>query len=303
MVDRALNGMGPLVRIRTRLRPIGVERREVGPVPRVGIDDQHRPAVEPGAEWPIAPAVPSGRSSSIETWTRGRSARCSCIWSRPWWAFTATDPVTVASASSDQSSSGRPPTGHNGLGVLTVIGRSRVPAPAASATPATSSAATLSPMSQTRWFNPRLPQTLVISQFLLYFDAFFALLGALGVTVDLGFRIGGLARLLSLASLAAFIYGAYGIANERKRGYQVAVAVVRTVGDPLRRGLPGRREPSGNLGSCSSGATSSTLCSSTHSSRCCSTSSPGSTSASGSPDDRSGPRPVTATIMPGWSWK
>jgi len=79
-------------------------------------------------------------------------------------------------------------------------------------------------MSQTRWFNPRLPQTLVISQFLLYFDAAFAILGALGVTVDVGFRIGGLARLLSVASLAAFIYGAYGIANERKRGYQAAVA-------------------------------------------------------------------------------
>jgi hypothetical protein len=79
-------------------------------------------------------------------------------------------------------------------------------------------------MSESRWFNSRLPQTLVISQFLLYFDAAFAVLGALGVTFDIGFELGGLVRLLSLASLAAFVYGAWGIANERKRGYQVAVA-------------------------------------------------------------------------------
>ena len=69
-------------------------------------------------------------------------------------------------------------------------------------------------MSERRWYNPRLPQTLVISQFLLYFDAFFGLLGALG---------GGIG-LLGILYVGAYIYGAYGIANERKRGYQVAVA-------------------------------------------------------------------------------
>ena len=70
-------------------------------------------------------------------------------------------------------------------------------------------------MPERRWYNPRLPQTLVISQFLLYFDAFFGLLGALG---------GGIG-LLGILYVGAYVYGAYGIANEQKRGYQVAVVV------------------------------------------------------------------------------
>ena len=59
-----------------------------------------------------------------------------------------------------------------------------------------------------------MPQTLYIAQFLLYFDAFWALLGIL---------IGGGLGPLGVLALAAYVYGAYGIANERKRGYQVAV--------------------------------------------------------------------------------
>lgn len=54
----------------------------------------------------------------------------------------------------------------------------------------------------------------MIAQFLLYFDAFFLLLGAL---------FGGGLGLIGLVALAASVYGAYGIANELKRGYQVAV--------------------------------------------------------------------------------
>jgi len=69
-------------------------------------------------------------------------------------------------------------------------------------------------MSQRRWYNPNLPQTLVIAQFLLYFDAFF-----LGIGVLFGSGLG----LIGLIGLAAYVYGAYGIANEQKRGYQVAV--------------------------------------------------------------------------------
>lgn len=69
-------------------------------------------------------------------------------------------------------------------------------------------------MSQRRWFNPNVPQTLYIAQFLLYFDAFWMLLGVL---------FGGGLGLLGLLALAAYVYGAYGIANELKRGYQVAV--------------------------------------------------------------------------------
>ena len=69
-------------------------------------------------------------------------------------------------------------------------------------------------MSQRRWFNPNGPQTLYIAQFLLYFDAFWMALGVL---------FGGGLGLLGLIALAAYVYGAYGIANEQKRGYQVAV--------------------------------------------------------------------------------
>ena len=57
-----------------------------------------------------------------------------------------------------------------------------------------------------------MPQTLYVAQFLLYFDAFWALLSVFGPV-----------GLLGLVSVAAYVYGAYGIANELKRGYQVAV--------------------------------------------------------------------------------
>ena len=69
-------------------------------------------------------------------------------------------------------------------------------------------------MSPRRWFNPNVPQTLYIAQFLLYFDAFWMVLGVF---------IGGGLGVLGLIALAAYVYGAYGIANEQKRGYQVAV--------------------------------------------------------------------------------
>lgn len=72
-------------------------------------------------------------------------------------------------------------------------------------------------MQQRRWFNPNLPQTLAIAQILLYLDAFWALLSLL--TVDLG----GIALLIGAAAVAAYVYGGYGVANELRRGYQVAV--------------------------------------------------------------------------------
>jgi hypothetical protein len=70
-------------------------------------------------------------------------------------------------------------------------------------------------MSERRRFNPNVPQTLYIAQFLLYFDAFWMLLG-----VFTGVGLG----VLGLLALAAYVYGAYGIANEKKLGYQVAIA-------------------------------------------------------------------------------
>ncbi|HMR95555.1 MAG TPA: hypothetical protein P5193_06450 [Microthrixaceae bacterium] len=77
----------------------------------------------------------------------------------------------------------------------------------------------MAPLSERRWYNPRLPQTLVISQWLLYFNAFWALLAVFTGGV-MGSAIGAV---LLLASLGANVYGAYGIANELKLGYQVAV--------------------------------------------------------------------------------
>jgi hypothetical protein len=75
------------------------------------------------------------------------------------------------------------------------------------------------PLSERRWYNPRLPQTLVIAQFLLYFDAFWAVLDVLGG----GARGSSLGAVLLLATIGASVYGAYGIANELKVGYQVAI--------------------------------------------------------------------------------
>lgn len=70
----------------------------------------------------------------------------------------------------------------------------------------------LSDMQTTKWLNPALPQTLGTAVLLLYINAFFALLGR------------ALFSPIGLAVMAAMIAGGYGIANERKWGYQVALA-------------------------------------------------------------------------------
>jgi hypothetical protein len=64
-------------------------------------------------------------------------------------------------------------------------------------------------METRRWTNPSQPQTLQIAVFLLYANAVFALLLAAG-------------PILLLSAIAGGI-GAYGIANSRKWGYQLAV--------------------------------------------------------------------------------
>ncbi len=67
------------------------------------------------------------------------------------------------------------------------------------------------------WVNPRQPQTLYIAQLLLYFQGGFALV--LGL-------IGG--RLLSVYALAIAVgkvTAAFGIANERRWGYRLGVAI------------------------------------------------------------------------------
>jgi hypothetical protein len=72
-------------------------------------------------------------------------------------------------------------------------------------------------METRRWTNPSQPQTLQIAVFLLYFRAVFGLL--LG---SAAFRFGLVVGLASVIGMAA---GGFGIANEKKWGYQVAVAV------------------------------------------------------------------------------
>ena len=83
-------------------------------------------------------------------------------------------------------------------------------------------------MSERRWIDPRQPQTLQAATFLLYFTAGFAVLFML-----LG---GGVPYLVP--ALAGAV-GAYGMANEKRWGYQLAVvaAVLRLVWPIVDAGL------------------------------------------------------------------
>lgn len=77
-------------------------------------------------------------------------------------------------------------------------------------------------MSDRRWYNPNLPQTLGIAQILLYINAAFLALSVL----SRGGLIGGggiIGLVLGIAVVAAYAFGAYGIANSQRRGYQLAV--------------------------------------------------------------------------------
>ncbi len=67
-------------------------------------------------------------------------------------------------------------------------------------------------METRRWTNPSQPQTLYSAVFLLYINAAFSLL------------FGGFS-LISLAITAASVGAGFGIANERKWGYYLGVAV------------------------------------------------------------------------------
>jgi len=79
-------------------------------------------------------------------------------------------------------------------------------------------------METRRWTNPSQPQTLQVAVFLLYANAVLALLFAYWWVLILSALVGA--------------YGAYGIANSRKWGYQLglassAVEVLFTVALPL----------------------------------------------------------------------
>lgn len=68
-------------------------------------------------------------------------------------------------------------------------------------------------MESRRWVNQAQPQTLYIATVLFYIDAVFALVsGALGST-------------LGLILVAGSVAAGYGIANERKWGYWLGVAI------------------------------------------------------------------------------
>ena len=68
-------------------------------------------------------------------------------------------------------------------------------------------------MQTRRWVNQSQPQTLVIAVLLLYFDAvFFALFG-------------GLFSPFGLLLIAGSVGAGYGIANERKWGYYLGLAI------------------------------------------------------------------------------
>jgi hypothetical protein len=73
-------------------------------------------------------------------------------------------------------------------------------------------------METKRWFNPSQPQTLQIAVWLLYFNAVLGVL--LGGSIY--FALGLLAGFASLVGCAA---AAFGIANEQRWGYLLAVAM------------------------------------------------------------------------------
>ncbi len=85
--------------------------------------------------------------------------------------------------------------------------------PGSPAAPRLGPAARLWSVETRRWFNNTQPQTLQAAQMLLYFNAILSLL------------FGGLASGVLIALAVGDAAGAFGIANERKWGYWLAVVV------------------------------------------------------------------------------
>lgn len=83
-------------------------------------------------------------------------------------------------------------------------------------------------MSQFRWTNPALPQTLQIAVLLLYISAFFSVLRGL---ISIGHPLGVLLLVIGLVAFA----GAAGMVRERKVGYWLAAlyAVLDALGEVL----------------------------------------------------------------------
>lgn len=68
-------------------------------------------------------------------------------------------------------------------------------------------------METRRWINHSLPQTLGNAVLLLYLNAAFS------------FLFGGFLNIIGLGIIAGLVAAGYGIANERKWGYQLGVAM------------------------------------------------------------------------------
>ena len=71
------------------------------------------------------------------------------------------------------------------------------------------------------WVNPRQPQTLHIAQLLLYFRG--------GIALVFGVLLGGSLTVSSLLVAVGEVMAAFGIANERRWGYKLGVAVAALV--------------------------------------------------------------------------
>ncbi|MGH9135526.1 MAG: hypothetical protein ACRD0G_00590 [Acidimicrobiales bacterium] len=74
-----------------------------------------------------------------------------------------------------------------------------------------------------RWTNPSQPQTLQIAVMLFYIDAAFDVLFGLEVPLPVDSR--ALAGVLAFGFLVGKIFAGLGIANERRWGYHLALAV------------------------------------------------------------------------------
>lgn len=77
-----------------------------------------------------------------------------------------------------------------------------------------------------KWFERSLPQTLQIGLWLLYINGAFAIIEYLDGTDDLGYLRGrsALGALVGLVVCVLFIGSGYLIANEKKLGYNMAIA-------------------------------------------------------------------------------
>jgi len=76
-------------------------------------------------------------------------------------------------------------------------------------------------MERRRWLNQGQPQTLIIACFLLYINAAFAVLSLL--RAGSGISLGGWGAAFYVITIGGGILGGFGVANERKWGYFLAI--------------------------------------------------------------------------------